>query len=130
LLGGRVQMFSVGLGVVSQQLQSGALRALAVASPKRLSALPNVPTAAEAGLPGFEMTTWFGILAPRGTPGDIIQSLNGRLQKVLDDAGTRKRLGDAGIEPIGGSAQSFAQTIRADYKRWEPIVRASGAKAD
>ena len=76
------------------------------------------------------MTTWFGFLAPRGTSAEIVQFLNGRLQKVLDDPQNRKRLADAGIEPIGGSAQSFAQTIRADYKRWEPIVKASGARAD
>jgi tripartite-type tricarboxylate transporter receptor subunit TctC len=130
LIAGRVQMLSVGLGPVQTHLKSGTLKALTVASKKRLDALPDLPTSAEAGLPGYEMTTWFGIFAPKTTSREIVRLLNARLQAVLDDPKTRKNLLDSGIEPIGGSAGDFAARVRADYKAWEQVVRASGVKLE
>lgn len=130
LLTGRVQALSVGYGPLQSNLKSGALRAIVAAAPKRLAAAPDVPTSREAGLPGFEMTTWFGVLAPRGTSPAIVNYLNTNLQKVFDDANTRKRLLDSGMEPGGGSADAFAKLIRADYSKWEAVVKASGAKLD
>jgi tripartite-type tricarboxylate transporter receptor subunit TctC len=130
LVAGRVQMLSVGLGPVQAQLKSGALKALAAASKTRLAALPEVPTAAEAGLPGYEMTTWFGLFAPRGTSPEIVRLLNATMQAVIEDPKARSRMLDAGIEPIGGSAQSFAERVRSDYRDWEGVVRASGLKLD
>jgi len=130
LVAGRVQMLSVGLGPVQAQLKSGALKALAAASKTRLAALPQVPTAAEAGLPGYEMTTWFGLFVPRGTSPGIVRLLNARMQAVIEDPGARSRMLDAGIEPIGGSAQSFAERVRSDYRDWEGVVKASGLKLD
>jgi tripartite-type tricarboxylate transporter receptor subunit TctC len=130
LLAGRVQALSVGLGPVRAHLKSGALRALAAAAPKRLAAIPEVPTSAEAGLPGYEMTTWFGVVAPKGTSPAVVSYLNRHLQTVLDDPKTMQRLVDSGLEPAGGDAQSFAALIRSDYRKWEPVVKASGAKLD
>lgn len=130
LLTGRVQALSVGYGPLQSNLKSGALRAIVAAAPKRLAAAPDVPTSREAGLPGFEMTTWFGVLAPKGTSPAIVNYLNTNLQKVFDDANTRKRLLDSGMEPGGGSADAFAKLIRADYSKWEAVVKASGAKLD
>jgi tripartite-type tricarboxylate transporter receptor subunit TctC len=130
LIAGRVQMLSVGLAPVQAHLKSGALRALAAASKTRLEAAPDVPTSAEAGLPGWEMTTWFGIFAPRGTSAAIVQAVNAGMQSVIDDPGTRKRLLESGIEPIGGSAEVFAERVRSDYRAWEQVVRASGVKLD
>ena len=130
LLAGRVQALSVGLGPVRAHLKGGALRALAAAAPKRLAAIPEVPTSAEAGLPGYEMTTWFGVVAPRGTSPAVLSTLNRHLQTVLDDPKTKQRLVDSGIEPAGGDAQSFGALIRSDYRKWEPVVKASGAKLD
>lgn len=130
LVTGRVQALSVGYGPLQSQLKSGALRAIVAAAPKRLAAAPDVPTSREAGLPGFEMTTWFGVLAPKGTSPAIVSYLNTNLQKVFDDANTKKRLLDSGMEPAGGSAESFATLIRADYRKWEAVVKASGAKID
>src|SRR6266513_243619 len=130
LVAGRVQMLSVGLGPVQAHLKSGALKALAAASKTRLAALPGVPTSAEAGLPGYEMTTWFGIFAPRGTSLEIVRLLNARMQAVIDDPNTKKRLLDSGIEPIGGSEQAFAELVRSESRAWERVVRASGVKLD
>jgi tripartite-type tricarboxylate transporter receptor subunit TctC len=130
LLAGRVQMLSVGLSPVQAYLKSGALRALAAASKTRLAAAPEVPTSAEAGLPGWEMTTWFGIFAPRGTSAEIVHAVNAAMQSVIDEPKTRKRLLESGIEPIGGPAEAFAERVRADYRAWEQVVKASGVKLD
>ena len=130
LIGGRVQMLSVGLGPVQSHLKSGQLKALVVASKKRLAAISDLPTSAEAGLPGYEMTTWFGIFAPKATSPRIVQLLNGRLQAVIDDPKTRKSLIDSGIEPIGGSVQAFAELVRSDYRTWGQVVKASGLKLE
>jgi tripartite-type tricarboxylate transporter receptor subunit TctC len=130
LVAGRVQMLSVGLSPVQAHLRSGALRALAAASRTRLAAAPEVPTAKEAGLPGWEMSTWFGIFAPRGTSPEIVSLVNESMQGVIDDPKARKRLLDSGMEPIGGSAESFGERVRADYRAWEQVVRASGVKLD
>jgi tripartite-type tricarboxylate transporter receptor subunit TctC len=130
LVAGRVQMLSVGLSPVQAHLKSGALRALAAASKTRLAALPEVPTSAEAGLPGWEMTTWFGIFAPKGTSPGIVRLVNSKMQAVIDEPKMKKRLMDSGIEPIGGSAEAFAELVRSDYRSWERVVKASGVKLD
>ena len=130
LLAGRVEALSVGLGPVRAHLKGGALRALAAAAPKRLAAIPDVPTSAEAGLPGYEMTTWFGVVAPKGTSPEVVTYLNRHLQSVLDDPKTKQRLLESGLEPAGGDAQSFSALIRSDYRKWQPVVKASGARLD
>ena len=130
LVAGRVHMLSVGLGPVQAHLKSGALKALAAASKARLAAAPEVPTSAEAGLPGYEMTTWFGIFAPKGTSSAIVRLINSKMQAVIDDPKARQRLLESGIEPIGGSVEAFAEFVRSDYRAWERVVRASGVKLD
>ncbi len=130
LVAGRVQMLSVGFAPVQAHLKSGALKALAAGSKARLAAAPEVPTSAEAGLPGYEMTTWFGIFAPKGTSSRIVLLLNSKMQGVIDDPKVKQRLLESGIEPIGGSVEVFAELVRSDYRSWERIVRASGVKFD
>src|SRR3989441_3766367 len=130
LVAGRVQMLSVGLSPVQAHLKSGALKALAAASKTRLSALPQVPTSAEAGLPGYEMTTRFGIFAPKDTSVEIVRLLNARMQAVIDDPKARRRMLEAGMEPIGGPEQAFAERGRSDYRAWERGGKASGVKLD
>src|SRR5437660_1234665 len=130
LVAGRVQMLSVGLSPVQAHLKSGALKALAAASKTRLAALPQVPTSAEAGLPGYEMTTWFGIFAPKGTSPAIVRLVNSKMQAVIDDSKARQRLLESGIVPIGGSVEAFAELVRSDTRAWERVVRASGVKLD
>ena len=130
LVAGRVQMLSVGLSPVQAHLKSGALRALAAASKSRLAAAPDVPTSEEAGLPGWEMTTWFGIFAPRGTSAEIVRLVNAGMQAVIDDPKARRRMLESGMEPICGPAQAFAERVRSDYRAWEQVVKASGVKLD
>ena len=130
LIAGRVQMLSVGLAPVQPHLKSGSLKALVVASKQRLDAMPELPTSAEAGLPGYEMTTWFGIFAPRATSPRIIDLLNAQLQAVIDEPRTRKTLIAAGIEPIGGAVRTFAELVRSDYETWGKVVKASGVKLE
>ncbi len=130
LVAGRVQMLSTSIPPVRVQLESGEVRALCLAAPQRLSVMPDVPTAAEAGLPGYDMTTWFGFLAPKGTDPAVVDFLNAHFQKTLDDPETRRRFEELGVEPNGGPASSFAATIKKDAKYWEPIVKAAGIKPE
>jgi len=115
---------------VSTQMQAGKLRGLAVTSAKRIAAAPALPTIAEAALPGFESTQWWGFYAPAGTPADIVARLNREMNLILATAETRKRLAAEGAEPAGGSPADLGAYHRADYERWEKVIRAAGIKAD
>jgi tripartite-type tricarboxylate transporter receptor subunit TctC len=115
---------------VSTQIQAGKLRGLAVTSAKRIAAAPALPTIAEAALPGFESTQWWGFYAPAGTPADIVARLNREMNLILATADTRKRLAAEGAEPAGGSPADLGAYHRADYERWEKVIRAAGIKAD
>lgn len=130
LLAGQVQMMIVVLADVEQFIRAGRLRALAVASPRRLAQLPDVPTAAESGLPNYEVITWFGLVAPRGTPGDVIKRLNAEVLKALAATDVRKIISSQGLEPVGNSPEQFSTLISEDKAKWARVVKASGAKID
>jgi tripartite-type tricarboxylate transporter receptor subunit TctC len=130
LVAGRIQMMMVTLGSARPHLPNNALKPLAASSKRRLTGLPEVPTSAEAGLPGWEMTTWFGVFAPRGTGPGIINFLNAQLQAVIDDPRGRQRLAEFGCEPVGGPARAFAELVRAEYKAWGVAVREAGLKLE
>ena len=127
LLAGQVQAIFVGLGVVHSQ---PALKRLAVSQSKRLAAAPEIPTAAEAGLPAFEVNTWFGVVAPRGTPEAIVTQLNRQIHAALDDATLQKRLVDGGLEPLKETPAQFGARMRADHERFREIVKAAGLKPE
>ena len=127
---GQVDMTFVGLGAVRGQLDGGLVKALAVSQPKRLAAAPNIPTAAEAGLPNYEFVTWFGIAAPRGTPPEVIATLVRAIHTEQADPAVRKRLSESGLEPLTETQAEFTQRIRRDYDRLGPVVQALGIKPE
>jgi len=130
LVAGRLQLVSMALGSASSNIKAGTLKALAVGGKKRLAALPDVPTSAEAGLPDWEMSAWFGVFVPRGTSPQVVHVLNEKLQAYIDDPRTRQKFVELGAEAIGGSPESFAERLRADYRFWGQVVRESGIKLE
>ncbi|MBI3936885.1 MAG: tripartite tricarboxylate transporter substrate binding protein [Betaproteobacteria bacterium] len=111
-------------------VKSGRLRALAVSSVKRSPATPSLPTVAEAGVPGYEAGPWYGVLAPAGTPRDIIARLNSELVKILRQPDMREKLSSEGGEVVGSSPEQFAQHIKAELARWARIIKAANVRAD
>jgi tripartite-type tricarboxylate transporter receptor subunit TctC len=130
LMGGQVQIMFDNLPSSLQQIKAGKLRAIAVTSLKRAPALPNVPTISESGLPGFEASSWFGILAPAGTPASVVTRINAEVNKWLQSADAREKLLAQGAEAAGGSPEQFAAFIRSETDKWAKVVKASGAKVD
>jgi tripartite-type tricarboxylate transporter receptor subunit TctC len=129
LVTGNLQMISVSLGPVAGFVQSGKLRVLVAAADKRIRFLPQVPSSAESGLPGYEMTTWFGLFAPRGTPTDVVERLNGFIGEMLTNADIQKHLADNSVEELRMNPAEFAGFLTADSAKWERVVRDSGLQA-
>jgi tripartite-type tricarboxylate transporter receptor subunit TctC len=130
LLAGQVQAIFVGLGVVRAQAAAGKVRILAVSQGTRLRAAPDIPTAAEAGLPGFEINTWFGIVAPHGTPQPVVSLLNREIHAMLDDPAVQSRLVSGGLEPLKETPEEFGARMRRDHGRYAPIIKAAGLKPE
>ena len=130
MLSGRLQLLSISLGTGGNNLKAGAIRALAVGADKRLTGLPDTPTSTEAGIPGWKMNAWFGIFTPKGTPPDIIRTLNERMQSVLDEPKTRQRLIEVGAEPGGGLQPALAERMRGDFKLWGQVIQDAKIKLD
>lgn len=128
LLPGRIDLLFEMPASVLVHIRSGKLRALAVAGPKRVTQLPNVPTSEEAGLPGYEVSVWFGLVAPKGTPKDIVQRLNAEVRKFLVTTQVREALAAQAFEPAESSPEEFSNLIRSDGEKWARAVKASGAK--
>lgn len=130
VIGGGVELYMSSVPTLLAQIRQGKLRALAVTSAKRVDDLPEVPTIRELGYPGFDAVTWFGFLAPAGTPKEIVAKLNAEFNKALQQPDLRKKLSDQGAEPVGGTAEQFAALIRDDIVRWGKVVKESGARID
>ena len=111
-------------------IESGKLRALAVCASERHPLFPKLPTASESGLPGFEISTWYGILAPAATPADLVARLNAALIEVVKAPVTQKRLADLGLDPATNTPQDFAALIRADAVKWAKVVKAANIRAE
>jgi tripartite-type tricarboxylate transporter receptor subunit TctC len=127
---GNVKSIVMGLPGISGQLKSGALVPLAVATGKRSTLLPAVPTLGESGIAGFDLLSWFAFLAPAQTPPPIVAKLSGEIDAVLQRPDIRKRLSDAGLEPVGGTPGDLARMMRADHARYSKIVAEANIKAD
>jgi tripartite-type tricarboxylate transporter receptor subunit TctC len=130
VISGTVDLYMSSVPTLLGQIKQGKLRALAVTSAKRVDDLPNVPTINESGYTGFDAVTWFGLLAPAGTPKDVIAKLNAEFNKALQQPALQKKLGDEGADPAGGTPEQFAALIRDEIPRWGKVVKESGAKID
>jgi len=108
---------------VLQQIKSGKLRALAVTTPRRASALPDVPTLEEAGVKGIAIGTWFGLLAPAATPKEVVARLNAEAVKVIQSADFKKRMDEIGAEPVGNTSEQMAAQIRSETEKFARLVK-------
>jgi tripartite-type tricarboxylate transporter receptor subunit TctC len=129
LIAGRYQYNFAGLQGAQVQVRAGKLRAIAVTTPKRIPALPDLPAVAEA-LPGFEVVGWYGVIGPAGLPGPIVARLHDEFVKVLARPDVHERIVADGSEPVGSSSEEFRQFMLADLAKWAKLVKESGAKLD
>ncbi|MGZ5038735.1 MAG: Bug family tripartite tricarboxylate transporter substrate binding protein [Usitatibacter sp.] len=127
LLTGRVQFMFATIPSVNAHIKAGTLVAIAVTSAKRSRSLPEVPTVAESGFPGFEAGSWFGIFAPRGTPQEVIAILNKATNEVIAEKAIESRMVDEGADPMPGSPERFGAFVRSEYEKWRTVVKESGA---
>jgi tripartite-type tricarboxylate transporter receptor subunit TctC len=130
LLAGHVQLASMGFPPAMPQIKSGRLRAIAVTGPKRSPLMPEVPTVNESGLPGFEVSSWYGLYAPLKVPGNIVARLNADAVAILAESDVRERLASLGAEPAPMSPEEFGRFTRSEMDKWARVVKASGATAD
>ena len=130
LMGGRVTMFFAAMAGTLPSVQAGRLRALGVTTIKRWPGAPNVPTMVEAGMPGFEVNSWSGLLAPAGTPKEIVVRLNTEVARILRSPETAERLYSFGAEAIDNTPEEFAAYISAEFVRWAKVVKAAGLRAE
>ena len=130
VIAGRIDLVVIGVPAAAPHVRSGKLRALAVIAPQRLPALPDVPTVTEAGLPGFEVTTWYGILAPAGTPRPVIARLNAEIVKAMHSPEMKERLAGIGTDPVTSSPEEFAAFIQAEIAKWGDVIRKANLRAD
>ena len=129
LLGGRVHLFFSNLATPMAHARSGKLRVIAVSTAKRSQHAPDVPTIAESGVPGYDVTNWIGFLAPAATPRAVVQRLNRDIVAILDAEPLRERFRAQGIDLVSSTSDEFATFIRAEYSKWRRVVRESGASA-
>lgn len=122
--------FTFDLATVEPHVRAGKLRPIAVANGKRSAAFPDVPTIAEAGVPGYEASAWYGLFAPATTPQPIIATLNAEVARALESPELRKRLATLGAEPASGSPKALAAFVRAEYDKWGRVVRTAGIRLD
>ncbi len=130
LMSGELDFMMSSTSAAMTAINSGRLRAIAVTGPKRLSLTPEVPTVSESGVPGFEVTGWYMMLAPAGVPRDIIVRLNGEVVKAVHSTAVKERFAALGTEPIGNSPEACGEFLRSEIAKWTKVVRAAGAKAD
>jgi len=130
VMGGRVPMMFANAGAVTSLVKAGKLKAVAVTSRERLPQFPDVPTVAEAALPGYEATTWSGFLFPAGTPPDIVAKVHRDIVDVLNDPATREALESRGFEVVGNTPDAFRQVMKDELVKWGALIKATGASLD
>jgi tripartite-type tricarboxylate transporter receptor subunit TctC len=130
LLSGEITMILGEPATIVGFVKSGRVRALAVTGARRAPAMPELPTIAEAGVAGYDATSWNGMLAPAGTPADVIKRLNAEFNRIIGTPDMSKRMLDNGYEPVGGPPDRFGELIRAEIAKWAPVVAAAGVRVD
>ena len=130
LIGGRVMLTMDSLVQSLPHIKGGRLKALAVLGPRRTALLPDVPTVAESGLPGYALTNWFGLLAPAATPKQVLVQLNADVLKILRQEDLQKRIADLGADVVGNSAEEFGAAMRAESAQWAEVIKAAGIRVE
>jgi tripartite-type tricarboxylate transporter receptor subunit TctC len=130
LMGGQIMVVLSNLPAYMPQVKSGRIRALAVSAARRSPAAPDIPTMAESGLSGFEVGSWYGLLAPAGTPREIIMRLHAEVVKAVGSAEVRERFQSFGSEPLGSSPEEFAAQIKSDIAKWAKVAKTANVRAD
>jgi len=130
VISGTVDLYLASVPTLLGHIRQGKVRALAVTSARRVDDLPGVPTINESGYQGFDAVTWFGLLAPAGTPRDVVARLNAEFNKALKQPELAKRLADEGADPAGGTPEQFAALIKDEIPRWGKVVKDAGVKID
>src|SRR6187401_1199838 len=130
LIGGRVQLMFESLNSIAPHARSGSVRALGVTGERRSPGFPDIPTVAEAGVPGYAAPTWSGVIGPAGIPRPIVDKLNAAINRAIKSPTFQQRFAAIGDEPAGGTPEEFAETIAKDSAKWREVVQRSGAKLD
>ncbi len=130
IVGGRISVTAASSISTLPHVRTGRLRALAVCAAKRSTSVPDLPTVAEAGIPGFAVDQWYALFAPAGTPRDIVMKLQGEIAKMVADAPTRERLLSMGLDPVGSAPDEFAAYVKSETVKWGKLVREAGIKAN
>ena len=125
LIGGHIQLTFAGWGAIRAAVEANRAKVLAVAQPQRLQAAPQIPTSAEAGLPGYEFLTWFGIVAPKGTPAPIVAKLAQQIHAMQNDPTVQSQLAAGGLEALKETPAEFGARMRRDYQRFGDIIKAA-----
>jgi tripartite-type tricarboxylate transporter receptor subunit TctC len=129
-IAGNAQLILGSVATALQHVKSGRLRALAVTTPKRIAAAPDVPTVAESGYPTYEVTNWHGLVGPKGLPKDVVERLNREVNEALTSPDAVKLLAADGLEPAGGSPQELAAILKDEMTRWARVVKQAGLKLE
>jgi tripartite-type tricarboxylate transporter receptor subunit TctC len=130
LIAGRVQLMADNIQSIGAHVKAGRLRGLAVTSGRRVAAFAELPTVAEAGVPGFDVSAWAGVIVPTGVPAAIVARLNAEINKALAAPVVKEKLPEFGLEIAGGTAQEFSAHIKSEVAKWADVVKRSGAKVD
>lgn len=129
-IGGRTQVFFDGMPSALKHVKAGRLKVLAITTKDRSATIPDVPTVAESGVPGFDVNLWLGFMAPAGTPAAVVQALNKAINDAVASAPVRDKFARLGLEPLTGSPQAYGELIRSEIRRWAEVIRRAGAKVD
>lgn len=130
LLGGEIDLIFEGLGSAASHIRAGSIRALAVTSPKRSPAFPDIPTMAEAGIPGFESLSWYGLWAPAGTPPEIVKRMQEEVAKAFAAPDLKATLASQGAEPGGEPTEAFARFVKSETEKWGKLARDAKVTVD